>query len=205
MSFFNVFTVTSQTLSVDEAAPAWLAKQAETFDLRYLLAFAYDGVIWGRYDTRLKTSGELAPKGQNFAKLQDDTLLEAYLFSPNAELHMWRTDNGFLASYIQDSPAEKGQEAFDQAYFLWGTESQVLENGFTLLYEGEQGFRHAAPVPISKASLRSLKTYEDRFEQEDVVCPRLKLRHYLNDSGPARITRSRLVDLLYTPAEADRG
>jgi len=104
---------------------------------------------------------------------------------------LWRDgDNLFHARAIQDGGAlaadEKEmcfQDAFDEPQILWGTDAKPLGNGFTLVTDGAQGMRHAAPLAVNSV------------EGEEARPLRLVVRHYLADEDFARVAASRLVSL----------
>ncbi len=65
-----------------------------TYTLKYLLAHAEDGVIWGRLDgEELITSHTIAPKYS--PPLRAVTLQTVRLFAPVGELLVWRDDQGY--------------------------------------------------------------------------------------------------------------
>lgn len=168
----------------------WLEQQAATHGLRWLLAHADDGVVWGRVDkdaanktAQLKTSDSVAPDVSPHLRLR--TLQAARLFSSEAELLLWRDgDNHFQARLISDvATPDEGDwtEAFDERQMLWGTHGESKAEGFTLLRDGAQGLRHAVPVAVALNA------------KGDSTPPRLVVRHYLNRKGFARVVASRLV------------
>lgn len=165
----------------------WLFVQAQRYGLRWLLAHADDGVIWGRVEgDGLLTSGSVAQEISPPLCLQ--TLQQARLFAPHAELFLWRDGNNlWFARLIRDAQqgeAPTWEEAIDEPYILWGTAAKPLGRGFTLMIEGGQGFRHAVPVEVRRGNLK-----------EKLLC--LWVRHYLGEDtdGFARIATSRLVKL----------
>lgn len=180
----------------------WLEEinRAEKFGAKFLLAHAEDGVIWGAFDDggNLSTSFEASKdfkaeelKGWGRAELRQETLWQARIFGDDAELFLWRDgDNLFHARAIQDGGAlaadEKEmcfQDAFDEPQILWGTDAKPLGNGFTLVTDGAQGMRHAAPLAVNSV------------EGEEARPLRLVVRHYLADEDFARVAASRLVSL----------
>jgi|ERR1043165_1761583 CRISPR-associated protein (TIGR03984 family) len=186
-----------------EAVPAdevgdvkdWLQTQAATLKLKWLLAHADDGVIWGRLDTngQLVTSHEAARGDQEAEKvcppLRAETLQQARLFSADAELLLWRGgDNQWHARLIRTPAARETPtltDAIDEPQMLWGTYSRLLDQGFTLMSDGAQGLRHVVPMIVSG-------NFDERTRPL-----RLLVRHYLDedDGGFNRIVASRLVDL----------
>lgn len=167
----------------------WLQMQAVAYGLRWLLAHADDGVVWGRRDNiQLLTSDSVAPHVS--PRLRPETLQTARLFAEHAELLLWRDgERSWNARVIREpQPGETATftDAIDELPMLWGTDPQRLENNFTLMSDGAQGLRHAVPLVIDG-------TFHERNRPL-----RLLVRHYLteNTQGFARIAASRLVNLL---------
>jgi CRISPR-associated protein (TIGR03984 family) len=175
----------------------WLLEQAHEYSLKWLLAHADDGVIWGRADSdRLVTSHEAA---RNYTHrrnvcppLRIETLQQARLFAPHAELLLWRegsNEETWHAGLIRDaqnsdeSAKARWTDAFDEAQMLWGTHGESLSDDFTLLRDGSQGLRHAVPLPLQLAADGKPNP------------PRLVVRHYICREGLARVVASRLVNL----------
>jgi CRISPR-associated protein (TIGR03984 family) len=191
----------------------WLAKQANTHKLTYLLAHATDGVIWGRVDEngtlytshqavkadkpdnidwnnwdnyRIKTSKNSLPP------LRGETLQQARLFSEAAELYIWRDGDGeWNGRWLRD--AAEGEtpdwsESFDEPQLLWGTHGTRLEHGFTLLEDGAQGLYHAVPLALQ---------LNEQTNGELKQSVQLNIRHYLayDEQGQAFVAVSRLVEV----------
>lgn len=193
----------------------WLEEinRAEKLGAKFLLAHAEDGVIWGKFDddgnllTSFEASAEFYAEGQlkadapelagwGRAQLRKETLWQARIFGENAELFLWRDgDNLFHARVIVDGNASADkddatyQDAFDEPQILWGTDAKELDNGFTLMTDGAQGMRHAAPKHVE-----SVKEQKDA-SKESLRPLRLVVRHYLANEDLARIAASRLVNL----------
>lgn len=128
---------------------SWLEtwrRQNATPPLDYLLAHADDGVIWGVFENGgLKLSGDAFPELQ--VALEARTLQSLRLFGADGELHIWRTSDGdFGASLTLD--AHQTADTFDEQHLLWGDHS-AGNQGFTLLVEGDLGYRHAPPLPLA--------------------------------------------------------
>lgn len=174
-------------ITVDDtfrANPAqWLVAQAQQHQLRYLLAHADGGVIWGRVDGNdLRTSHRIAPASP---ALHPITLHQLRLFGPAGELLMWQDDEKWHARLVTDVQ-NNDADIIDEDQMLWGDAiEKTTEDGFTLVREGAQGMLHAVPIIVTPEQL-------DRHEL------RLRVRHYLveNEDGEARIVLSRLVQLL---------
>ena len=168
----------STNLEINE----WLAKQAEKYQLKFLLAHAEDGVIWGKFkDGKLLT----ADSAFDFLpKLRLLTLQQCRVFGKTSEVMLWQTDEGFKARLIQD---EKDTEFIPENQILWGTQAGKICGDFTLVSDGSQGLRHAVPL-IDIEFDENKKLYRPL---------RLSVHHYVDydDSGVARIALSRLVKL----------
>jgi CRISPR-associated protein (TIGR03984 family) len=107
----------------------------------YLLAFADDGVVWGKFeDKALIFSAPL-----NFLTLQ--TL---HLFGDKGELRIWRDQDKLKGSLLIDSPEEKA-EAYDISYMMWGTQVDEPGETFSVVSDGRQGLRHAVPLPLKES------------------------------------------------------
>lgn len=163
------------------ALQTWMIAQAHTYRLRYLLGYADDGVIWGKFEnSELTLAGNIFPDDVGVALLPQ-TLQQARLFGASAEVMLWRADGTFNARVISDGVG-KHVEYFDEENWLWGTRGNLgkEKSGFTLLFEGRQDLRHAPPIA--------------NLKQTDRVA--LVARNYLDaQDGQTFIARTRLVDL----------
>lgn len=166
----------------------WLEMQGARHNLRWLLAHADDGVIWGELrNGRLVTSNSVAPKIS--PPLHSETLQQARLFAQHAELLLWRDGNNqWHARLIRDAidgETATFTDAIDEPQILWGTNPQPLDNDFTLMRDGDQGLQHVVPLVI-----------KGKFDEASRPL-RLWVRHYLKDdaNGFTRIVASRLLDL----------
>lgn len=160
----------------------WMVAQAQQFSLRYLLAHADDGVIWGRVDSGgLHTSYGIFP---TLPPLRTSTLQQVRLFSPAGELLLWHDDNGWSARFVADIPGND-DDVIDEDQILWGNTVEATKDSFTLVREGSQGMHHAVPVVVTAEQLKHHQL-------------RLCVRHYIteNEDGEASITLSRLVNIL---------
>lgn len=86
---------------------------------------------------------------------------------------------------IEDGEGDSGLtyvESLDEDQLLWGTRSQSIDKyDFTRLSHGQEGLRHVVPVTCHVSDQKPLK---------------LRVRHYLNQTGMARIVASRLVQFI---------
>jgi CRISPR-associated protein (TIGR03984 family) len=173
----------------DDAAD-WLAEKARDYKLTTLLAHADDGLIWGRMDgERLISSHDAFP--DIAPKLRSLTLQQARLFGPQAELLLWRDREGkWSARLLDDDGTEKQGYYFDEAQLQWGDHQEGKETrGFTLAADGQEGLRHAPPLPAGEIG----------FGPSGSHPLRLHVRHYLErdeDDGALIIVQSRLVKLV---------
>jgi len=176
----------------------WLEKQIEQnqqLNFEYLLAHTDNGVIWGKVkNNKLLLSSHVDP--QISPLLIFETLQQVRLFSPKAELLVWRDGDNQLNARIMMSDSVNGEEinfteAIDEAQILWGTDIEKpknknnLENEFTLMKEGSQGLRHIVPIKI-----------EGKFYEKSRPL-RLLIRHYISEdtNGFNRIIASRILGL----------
>lgn len=163
----------------------WFKEQASKYQLKYLLAHAEDGVIWGKFqDGNLITADSIFPQ---FAKLRPSTLQQCRIFGESSEVMLWQIDDGFKARLVEDGHIDK-KEYICEYQILWGTHGQKQDtDGFTLLWDGKQGLKHV--VPFTDIEL------EKDGKLKNPVC--LQVNHYIHydDAGVARIYLSRLVSL----------
>ena len=173
----------------DDPRSTWLVGQAQAHGLTTLLAHADDGVIWGRV-----TGGQLALSGRAFPdvspRLRSSTIQQVRLFGEQAELLIWRDGDGeWCARLLRDEEGvSDDQWRFDESQLLWG-DHQVGESvkGFTLVADGQQGLRHAVPLPAQDV----------HFGPAGWHPLRLKVRHYLvrDNDGMLVVIQGRLVEL----------
>jgi len=171
-------------LTLDDRAhqslDTWMVAQAREYGLGYLLAYADDGVIWGKFDSNgLTLAGSVFPEVH--VALTAQTLERARLFGKNTEVMLWREGMALAARVIMDGSGDT-VEYFDEAYWLWGTRGNLgkEQQGFTLLFEGRQDLRHAPPIVHLGPNERVA----------------LVVRNYLaTRDGHTYIAQTRLVDL----------
>jgi CRISPR-associated protein (TIGR03984 family) len=171
---FRPATVQPLSPFSDEDVKGWLEKQAATHDLKWFLAHAEDGVIWGhREDQALLLSSDVADISP---PLHATTLQTARLFAPHAELLLWRDgDSQWHACLINDAASIEGStwhEAIDETQILWGTKLEKRNGDFTLMSDGAQGFRHAVPLKVEgdyNEQIRPLRLHVRHYLSEDEV------------------------------------
>lgn len=159
---------------------------AATYGMTILLAFADDGVVWGKStgDALVLCSQEVfdALTITGITKLQ-----QLYLFGPRGQILLWRESASFRASIIQDDglPVEDENGSpvyFDEEYFLWGSAVEAESTApCTTLVEENRGFVLKIPLQLTANQQASLK-----------------VRHYTTQDpdGQLYIAFSRLVDLV---------
>ena len=171
----------------DQEVVDWLSKETSA-ERPFLLAFADDGVIWGKWVDELK----LAPPefGGMLTELRAKTLQQAFVFGEQDEVRLFRDVGGnWSACRITD---EKGQDALDEIHILWGDRIIKTEKGFVHLQDAvQQGLDQLIPLDLTKAEI------------DKGTVPRLHIRHFVQydeETGEARIFLSRLVKLGKGPA-----
>jgi len=167
----------------------WFENQNAVGDEAWVIAYADDGVIWGKLlNGKIETSGSYSSFLDIFPSLRAITLQEARLFGEKAEVRVWREKKEFRAIRTEDKESERA-EAFDEDYILWGTKIEANSGKFSLVAEGRQGLRHAVPLVLS----------EDDFKEKGLPKHplRLRVRHYIDydADGKVFVKASRLVKL----------
>ena len=199
--------VVSDPPGSEDALRDWLEQTAAERGTRWLKGYDDDGVLWGRFDAggTLITAREAVrqSKGEQaaerFAQLRPVTLREVYLFGREREVKLWRDDTGeWRVRYIRDpasgrEPAPEEDEHdtynqyFDEDHLLIGTYAERIfgkriDGDFTLLWEGQNQFRHLHAVPATlPLSGDPVSGDPTRVDER----PRLRVRTYLTD-GPWR-------------------
>ncbi|UZQ53325.1 CRISPR-associated protein Csx19 [Trichothermofontia sichuanensis B231] len=159
----------------------WLEAQAQQHQLTYLLAHADDGVIWGHFHQgHLCTSNSVLRESP---PLHIETLQQCRIFGQEGEILLWKADGSWKAGLVTNADAERIQEK----QLLLGTHGNIYASeGFTVLWDGAQGLKHAVPFTQIKFQ-----------ENQKLAQPlRLLVHHYIDydQDGLARITLSRLVN-----------
>lgn len=153
----------------------WVTTQLKTHGPT-LLAFADDGVIWGRlWKESLATTGP---------ELNLDTLQQAYIFGEKSEVRLFRDEsNVWKALRVVDGDDET--RVIKESQILWGNESEAQsKDGFLTVRE------YRAGIP---GQILPLDTPLGEGQ-----CARLEVHHlveYDNKTGEARIALSRLAGL----------
>lgn len=162
----------------DKAVRDWLTAQI-TDQRPTLLAFADDGVIWGKkVDGKLVASHEISPAIS--PALRGETLQQAFVFGAGDEMRLFRDETGqWQALRVVD-----GEEVIRESQVLWGDEVIEVRDGFTYLRDKkQQGLEHIVPIEV---------------KLDDDQCLRLDVHHmveYDQETGEARIVLSRLAGL----------
>ena len=163
----------------DENVVAWLNGFAK--GRRFLLAFADDGVIWGKSENGTWVTSFDA-FGRPLAELRGRTLLEAYSFGDQDQVHLYRNGDQWLAKLVKDVG-----EWIEESQLLWGNDiphdQKAQVKGFTYLRDKVQRtMDQALPLEGTKEDLKTR-------------APRLTVHHFIEtdeNTGEARIFLSSL-------------
>lgn len=166
-------TTPVENLPKNNDVRAWLEGQMS--DKRStLLAFADDGVIWGRYVNGKLVTAPGAPE------LRGKTLQQAFVFGADDEVRIFRDELGaWKARQVVDAG-----DIIVESQILWGDKSEGRQGDFLQVSE----FRKGIPD--------QLLPVDGTFGDEE--CVRLEVHHmvtYDQETGEARITLSRLAGL----------
>lgn len=166
-------TTPTKTLPMNDDVRAWLEGQMS--DKRpTLLAFADDGVIWGRFVTGKLVTAPDAPK------LRGKTLQQAFVFGADDEVRLFRDELGaWKARLVVDSGV-----FIVESQILWGDKSEGRQGDFVQVSEFRKGIPNQF-LPV-----------DGTFGDDE--CVRLEVHHmvtYDTETGEARIALSRLAGL----------
>lgn len=166
-------TKPTETLPENNDVRAWLEGQMS--DTRpTLLAFADDGVTWGRL-----VNGRLVT-GPGQPELRGKTLQQAFVFGADDEVRLFRDELGaWKARWVVDAG-----DIIVESQILWGDKSEGRQGDFLQVSEFRKGIPNQF-IPV-----------DDIFGDEE--CIRLEVHHmvtYDNETGEARIALSRLAGL----------
>jgi CRISPR-associated protein (TIGR03984 family) len=153
-------------------------------DRAWLLCHCDDGVTWGRRDGdewRLgsKYFPDLCPTPSE-ANVQ-----ELRVFSPTAEVLIWRTSSGFCGRMLHDSSLDSGEQPdrpMEELRVLLGSRVRERIDCFARVEDGG-GSEQALPVRLPEGPPSSW--------------PRLRVRHYFARdelTGCVRLAMTRLVE-----------
>jgi len=163
---------------------SWLTNHLKEHD--FLLAFADDGVIWGKMDgDKLITSNQIDEKVS--PALRGTTLQQAFIFNDKEEIRLFRDElNQWQARQI----ADEGEELIKESQILWGDRAYPIQNGFTHVFNArQQGLNHIVPLKVENSQLDP--------DEKGTQCIRLEVHHIVryNEEGEAYIEISRLAGL----------
>ncbi len=125
----NPFVQPTETRPGEGLSPfAWLESQLNA-ERPFLLAFADDGVIWGKkMDGRLVTSHEIDRSIS--PALLGETLQQAFVFGEKDEVRLFKDEAGQWKSlHIVD-----GATVIVESQILWGDRAYETQNGFTRVF-----------------------------------------------------------------------
>lgn len=181
---------------------AWLCAQAQEHGLAWMLAFADDGVIWGKVTADgLKTARDAFKRDVPVPSFRAVTLQELRLFGEAAELLLWRDGNRNWQARVLRDGDEHDAWVLDEAHMQWGDSLVDGEGGFTLVSDGLQGLHHAVPLPPEEIGFSHPRSAGGSRPRP----LRLGMRHYLtaSEDGTVVISQSRLTGLWSEPTREE--
>jgi len=153
-------------------------------DWTWLLCHCDDGVTWG-----WRVGDEWRLGSSHFPDLSptpsEANIQEVRIFSPSAEVLIWRTGKGFHGRIVHDDYVdyrEQPDRPMDELRVLLGTRIREHRDCFTRVEDGT-GAEQAVPLHLPGGSPSSW--------------PRLCVRHYFSRderTGCVRVAMTRLVD-----------
>lgn len=177
----------------------WLTAQMNNNGLTYLLAFADDGIIWGRMDnSELVIAHEASQKEdkKNYTQLRGETLQQAHIFGEDMEIRLFHGEMGeWKFKEIKD---EDKSRTIVESQILWGDKrddkdgQQPMNPNFTKLLAERKGISPQI-LPIER----------EKYAEGKYV--RLEVHHMVDfdkDTGEAYIKLSRLAGLSVEEKEA---
>jgi len=155
----------------------WLTEQLMKYGPS-MLAFADDGVIWGKLVDGKLTLAPEAPA------LREVTLQQAFVFGTECEVRLFKDELGeWKALRVVDG--DNPELVIKESQVLWGDKvTEPAKNGFFYAEEYRAGIA-GQWLPVERA-----------FDAKE--CVRLSVHHlveYDNETGEARIALSRLAGL----------
>lgn len=203
--------------SLNDIITSFIPNQASIIQglkFKWLLAFATDGVIWGKFDAdRLIMYEKSDLQGYNeaiqasYTPFRVETLQQMLIFGEQAQLSIWRDDDQWRGHIIRDSA-----NIIDETQVLWGTHGEAVGD-WTFLTDGNQGMHHLIPLDLATCSSPKSNGIVYQIEQKpngqrqfkaklkeaqaDWRPAQLLLRHSIkfDAQGIATICASRYVDL----------
>jgi CRISPR-associated protein (TIGR03984 family) len=167
----------------DDQVPDWIKGYLENH--KYLLAFADDGVIWGKIEngtfiTSHQVDASISPP------LRGKTLQQAFIFDEKDEIRLYRDElNGWQARQVTD-----GNVFFKESQVLWGDRAYPSQSKFTHVFNArQQGLDHIVPIEVENKQLDA--------DEQGHQCIRLDIHHSVayNENGEAYVAISRLVGI----------
>jgi CRISPR-associated protein (TIGR03984 family) len=168
----------------------WLESQPAVGQNNWLLAYAEDGVIWGKMVNGKLTLAHQV-RSDLCRPLRRETLLEARLFGEQAEVHLWRSGQEWRACRVTDQPG--AGDAFDEVHRLWGNSVDGCQDDFSVVSEPGLISSYVMPLAITPSDFAAMDKGFDTYRPFLLTC-----RHYFaydEDTGEAYIALSRLVNL----------
>jgi CRISPR-associated protein (TIGR03984 family) len=162
----------------------------------YLLAFADDGIIWGRLvNGVLITSHDAAkskfpddPTKWNSPEFREETIQQIFIFGKDSEVRLFKDELGNWKTLRVVDASVDSDEIIIESQILWGDQSEGdAQDGFLQVSEFRKGIPNQY-LPV-----------DGPLGKDD--CVRLKVHHLVEygETGEARIAISRLAGLkVYT-------
>ncbi len=163
----------------------WFLKQPAVGDDAWLLAYADDGVIWGKIENKQLVQA-CQVFGDTFPRLEATTLHKAHFFGSGAEVRVFRHGDKFRAIRLQEEN-DPAAASYTRSYYLWGDHPIKTKGNWSWLEDGQLGIFQALPLaypPTAKGRefqlwVRYYLQFEEGHGQASVAASRLVGLHTL--------------------------
>lgn len=164
---------------------SWLTEHLK--EHAFLLAFADDGVIWGKMDGEaLVTSNQIDAKVSPL--MRGTTLQQAFIFDGKEEIRLFRDE--LNQWQVRKFTAVDGEVVIKESQILWGDRAYPVKDGFTHVFNArQQGLDHMVPLKVENSQIDP--------DEKGHQCIRLDVHHIVdyNENGEAYVKFSRLAGL----------
>lgn len=167
--------------------------EGERLPLDWALAHCDDGVTWGRYDADAKVwrlGNQVA--SDSSPPIRQDWLQELRLFGVQAEVLIWRSEDGLRGRVLRDGEAQASGNTSNP---LRPSDEARIVRGRMVRRALDHDFTHVADITGAEQVL-PLKVTQEQLQQGSV---RLVVRHYFEqdpETGTVRVVATRLVRLV---------
>lgn len=162
----------------------WFMDQPSVGDFSWLLAYADDGVVWGKIcNGKLMIANNIF--GESFPKMNTKKIHFVRFFGHLAEIRVFQKDSIFSAVRLEDEPNDK--LSFIRSYFLWGNSVRDVKDGWTFVEEGQHGIFQAIPIEIP------------HLNDNKTTRLKIRIRYYLDfekEHGQAKVVGNRFVGII---------